>query len=69
MGIIIGRETGKFLYEGTCSTCAHAEKENKAPQKHHCYKNWDGSSASMETDIILLGFKEAESNLALGTQW
>ena len=69
MGIIIGRETGKLLYMGVCnkycSTCAHADKENKAPQEHDCYKNWDGPSASMETDIILQGFKEAESRYGL----
>ena len=69
VGIIIGKETGKLLYMGVrnkyCSTCAHADKENKAPQKHDCYKNWDGPSASMETDIILQGFKEAENKYGL----
>ena len=69
VGIIIGRETGKLLYMEVrnkyCSTCAHAEKENKAPQEHDCYKKWDGPSASMETDIILQGFKEAESRYGL----
>ena len=43
VGIIIRRETGKLLYMEVhnkyCSTCAHAEKENKAPQEHDCYKN------------------------------
>ena len=38
-----------------------ANKENKVPQEHNCYKNSDGPSASRETDIILEGFKEAES--------
>ena len=35
--------------------------------KHHknMIKNWDGPSASMETDIILCGFKEAESKYGL----
>ena len=35
VGIITGRETVKLLYMEVrntyCSTCAHAEKENKAP--------------------------------------
>ena len=69
VGIIIGLETGKLLYMGVrnkyCSTCMQANKENKTPQEHDCYKNWDGPSASMETDIILEGFKEAESKYGL----
>ena len=69
VAIIIGKETGKLLYMGVrnkyCSTCSEAEKENKTPQTHDCYKNWDGPSASMETDIILQGFKEAESKYGL----
>lgn len=26
------------------------------PDKHRCYKNWDGSSSGMESDIIVEGF-------------
>ena len=63
MGIIIGKETGKLLYMGVrnkyCSMCIHADKENKTPQEHDCYKNWDGP---MVTDQ---GFKEAESKYGL----
>ena len=69
VGIIIGKETGKLLYMGVrnkyCSTCARADKENQPPQEHDCYKNWDGPSESMETDIILQGFKEAETKYGL----
>ena len=71
VGIIIRRETGKLLYMGVhnkhCSTCAHADKETKAPQEHDCYKNWDGPSTFIETDIILQlqWFKEAESKYGL----
>lgn len=65
VGIIIGLETGKLLHVGVrnkyCSVCTQAEKENTTPQQHNCHKNWDGPSSSMETDIILQGFKEAES--------
>ena len=43
VGIIIGLETGKLLHVGVrnkyCSVCAHADKENKAPQNHECHKN------------------------------
>ena len=48
-----------------CSTYSEAEKENKTPQTHDWCKNWDGPSASVETDIILQGFKEVESKYGL----
>ena len=64
-GIIIGAHTGKRLHIGVrnkyCSVCAHSLKHNTEPQKHDCYKNWDGPSSSMETDILVQGFKEAET--------
>ncbi len=69
VGIIIGLKTGKLLHVGVrnkyCSVCALADKENRAPQDHDCHKNWDGPSSSMETDIIVEGFKEAESKYGL----
>ena len=41
-----------------CSTCAHAERENKAPQEHDCYKNWDGlnfaASMALSTQRLLV---------------
>lgn len=68
-GIIIGLETGKILYAGVrnkyCSVCNRAEKQGKPPQEHNCYKNWDSPSSSMETDIIVEGFREAESKYGL----
>jgi len=41
-----------------CSICVKAEKLNKEPATHKCYKNWgrDCSSTSMEADAIV-GFK------------
>ena len=48
-----------------CSVCAHSLKHNTEPQKHDCYKNWDGPSSSMETDILVQGFKEAETKYGL----
>ena len=69
VGIIIGIETGKLLHMGVrnkyCSVCTQANEQNKTPQKHDCHKNWDGPSSSMETDIILEGFKKAESKYGL----
>jgi len=42
-----------------CSICVKAEKLNKEPATHKCYKNWgrDCSSTSMEADAIVEGFK------------
>ena len=59
VAIIIGYETGKILFMGVrnkyCSVCALAT--NGKPPEHTCFKNWDGSSSAMETDIIVEGFK------------
>lgn len=69
VGIIVGMETKKLLYVGVrnkcCSTCARAETEGREPSDHECYKNWDGASSSMEPDIIVQGFQEAESKYGL----
>ncbi len=69
VAIIIGKETGKILYIGVrnkyCSVCIQADRAGKDPQVHECHKNWDGPSASMETDILVEGFKEAESKHGL----
>ncbi len=43
------------------AVCTQADRAGKDPQVHECHKNWDGPSASMETDILVEGFKEAES--------
>ena len=57
VGIIIGEPTGKILHVGVrnkyCSVCAHSTKHNTEPRQHDCYKNWDGASSSMETDILV----------------
>ena len=64
VAIIIGKETGKLLYMGVrdkyCGVCTQAERAGKEPQVHECHKNWDGPSSSMETDILIEGFKQAE---------
>ena len=62
--VIIGKETKKLLYIGVrnkfCSVCAQESKK-----EHVCFKNWDGSSSSMESDIILEGFCMAEKQHGL----
>lgn len=65
VAVIIGMETQKILFIGVrnkyCSTCAQAEKKEEVVPNHLCFKNWSGSSSSMETDIIVEGFQKAES--------
>ena len=63
VAIIIGNFMG--VRNKYCATCFRAEKTNEEPQKHHCFKNWSGSSSSMESDIIVEGFQKAESQHGL----
>lgn len=63
VGTICGVRTGKVLHMSVrnkyCAVCVKAEKLEKEPTKHKCYKNWgrDCSSTSMEADAIVEGFK------------
>ena len=63
VGVIFGKHTGKLLYIGVrnkfCAACVHNKKAQKKTD-HICFKNWSGPSASMESDIILEGFRMAE---------
>ena len=63
VGVIFGKHTGKLLYIGVrnkfCAACVHNKKTQKKTD-HICFKNWNGASASMESDIILEGFQIAE---------
>ena len=69
VAIIIGKETGKLLFLGVrnkyCYICNTSASNKTEPRPHTCYKNWDSDSLSMESDIILEGFKEAESSHGL----
>lgn len=42
-----------------CATCAAFNRKNSEPPEHKCYKNWIGSSSSMEADIIVQGFTQS----------
>lgn len=64
VAIIIGYYSQKVLYVGVrnkyCFTCDRAAKANlQTVPDHHCFKNWGGSSSSMETDVIIQGFKSS----------
>lgn len=61
--VIIGQKTKKVLYVGVrnkyCCVCARAINKKKPVGQHICYKNWEGSSAAMEADIIVQGFQSS----------
>ena len=65
VAVIIGNATKKLLFLGVrnkyCSICAVAANKDTTPQQHNCFKNWNGSSRAMETDILLEGFRAAEA--------
>lgn len=61
---IVGQHTRKVLYyigvrNKFCTYCARAASQGNAPKPHTCGKNHDGSSASMESSIIVEGFKQS----------
>lgn len=64
VAVIIGNATKKLLYMGVrnkyCSICTVASNKGTTPKEHNCFKNWDGSSSAMESDILVEGFRAAE---------
>ena len=44
-----------------CAVCSIAQKKHAEPPNHKCFKNWNGSSSSMETDIIAMEFRLSET--------
>ena len=65
VAVVIGNVTNKLLYLGVhnkyCCICTVAANKGIPPKEHKCFRNWDGSSRAMETDMIVEGFKAAES--------
>ena len=62
VAVIIGNATKKLLYLAVrnkyCSICAVAENKGVPPKQHKCFKNWEGSSCGMESDMIVKGFDQ-----------
>lgn len=58
---VIGLRTKKLLYVGVrnkyCYMCQYLLKNNKPTKHDGCFKNWDGSSPGMESDMIVEAFK------------
>lgn len=61
--MIVGYHTNKVLFLGVrnkyCTICAKGASNGSTPAKHVCYKNWDGNSSAMESDIIVEGFQNS----------
>ena len=64
VAVIIDAYTKKLLYVGIknkyCYVCFRAKKEVKTPLQHLCFMNYDGPSKSMETDILIEGFRVSD---------
>jgi len=62
---IIGYRTKKILFMGIrnkfCAVCQKAKSNEKEGSVHKCFKNWEGTSTSMEADIIVEGFRQSMS--------
>ena len=65
VAVIFGLYTKKLLFLGVrnkyCSLCAVAENKGHDSLQHTCYRNWNGSSCAMESDIIAEGFRLSEA--------
>ena len=42
-----------------CAVCNHAKQKNIGVKSHICFKNYDGSSTGMESNILVVGFKSS----------
>lgn len=65
VAVIIGNATKKLLYLAVrnkyCSICTVARNKGVPSKQHKCFKNWAGSSCGMEADMIVEGFRLAET--------
>ena len=64
VAVIFGKHSKKLLYLDVrnkfCSVCAISNNKSSEIPAHSCYKNWNGSSAAMESDMIAERFHLAE---------
>ena len=71
--MVFGHKTKKLLHIGIrnrlcyTSICSVAQTKNVEPKQHECYKNWDESSQSMESDIMLKVFLTQSPNMVFDT--
>ena len=75
VAVKFGAATKALLFLGVrnkyCSVCAINTRSGKPILAHCCccYRNWSGSSCSMEVDIILEGFRLSEEIHGLRYLW
>ena len=62
--VLLVRVPKKFYLCAKPNICVQSKKRD-IPIAHKCYKNWDGFSTSMESDIILEGFRTSVDRLGL----
>lgn len=57
---VIGWRTKKLLYVGVrnkyCYTCEYRKRNHLSTEHEMCFKNWNGTSAGMESDMIVEAF-------------
>lgn len=62
--VIIGVRTNKVIYFDVknkyCHICKMAQSKNNDVREHKCNANYTGPSSSMETSIVIEGFKACE---------
>ncbi|GFR05058.1 uncharacterized protein TNCT_591911 [Trichonephila clavata] len=65
VAVIIGMATKKIIFIGIrnkiCLICQAIEASRIPDKNHICYKNWNGSSTGMESDIIVEGVQFLET--------
>nr|XP_022290026.1 uncharacterized protein LOC111101728 [Crassostrea virginica] len=69
---MIGTQTGKVLdcevRIKSCRICEHAKREKNQPKDHNCRQNWQGSSKSMEQDMVIsMVKKKLEKGINIST--
>ena len=73
VGVIFGAATKALLFIGVrnkyCSICAINNRNEKPIPTHQRYRDWSGSSTSMEANIILEGFRQSEEMHGLWYLW
>ena len=72
VGVIFGAATKELLFIGVhnkyCLVCAINRRGTPIPD-HKCFRNWSGSSCSIEDNIILEGFQQSERMHGVQYRW
>ncbi|XP_063931863.1 uncharacterized protein LOC135143855 [Zophobas morio] len=62
---VIGKRTKKLLHLDVrnkyCAMCLYRKKQNMTEGHENCFKNWNGSSAAMEADMLVQAFRQSKT--------